>query len=269
LEGTIKAEGEWAEAAGREAFWKYEIAVGFNPLLGVEWKLPLFTPLPVPKWILTCGIYLTLFGEINVNVKLVRTTPRFKTGEGQSAAEGKLGGRLSAEISAGNGELFKASASGETSISLTSKGFTDEKGYGLDGCEFSWDGVTGAFEATALHGIFKFKRGVQLIKPRLIGSKSKKYYLPFGKKDARPAANPAAPVGTPKPVGTHLPPPSSGGRKPLPPLPPKKKTGPAPKAPPRPARPLPPIPKPRTSGGSRSGGESGSSSSSTGSRDGS
>jgi hypothetical protein len=187
LAGTGKWESQWTEFTDHRAFYKYAITLGFQPLLGANFKLPLKAlplpvsvpkPMPLPLWLLNCAFQLTVSGRWDVDLHFARSTPDFTDHtDCEAPLTGQLQASVSAELKAGHACLMVVCLTASSTIDLECRGLIDDRGFGVQGLQLRCNGITAHVEMHMLWNGVNRARDVQLVSPKQVGARTDRYYV--------------------------------------------------------------------------------------------
>ncbi len=196
FEGAGSAKAQWQEYRDWRAFYAYEIAVKFSPLLGAECKVTLGTAwltgkarlLPwlgkyikkVVDWLVKAGAYVTLSGGLNCEYKWERKTPNQRAlgaGLGRGPGVGgtiKLALGVEGRVAGDKVVAVQAELNGE--IGATGIPFLSELGCGLDQLKVDCTGLKGDLKVKLLDGWIESTHTVTLIEGRRIYGPKRVYF---------------------------------------------------------------------------------------------
>ena len=182
LIGSFSVEAFWKEDDGSwEAFYAYDVILGFNPLLKVKAQISvldavgaMFTiPPAAVSWLqkyVGDALYVAAFGQITFDGRLTRSAPNvflhwsIQFGGGVTV-------ELGLDIKAGSPKLLKATVKGTSGISATAQLGPKEKvesPYLL--LDLKFDGLKGVMEIEVAHGWYKFEEEYILIEEKVLAS---------------------------------------------------------------------------------------------------
>lgn len=154
LKGELAVEGQWKEHTNHQAYYAYDIGVGFAPLVGVTLKVTIVDALralslppkviKVVKKYLSDLLYIAIFGKLTLDFHLKRDGPD-EYSKWEAKAAGQIGVELGAEYSPDAVSWIEAKINGTGSISLITS--IEPKGTDLDDkpikIELLFDGLVG------------------------------------------------------------------------------------------------------------------------------
>ena len=184
LQGEAKAEAEWKEYTDHRAFYSYNISIGYQPLIGVDFKISVGQSWlkkyigKIPKigeklsevvdYLIKAGVYLKLSGNISVNFNYKRENPiqpqfvkRFGAG-----ATGQLKVSIGIELSVLEDKIISIDLNASGKIVVKGDSLLNEQGFGL-GLKVEFGGLKGegAVKINYIWGTIEFKESWTLIKP--------------------------------------------------------------------------------------------------------
>lgn len=173
LKGKASVNAQWAEWTDHTAYYKWDAAVGFNPLIGGKSRFP-FGPLSaIPQWMrdlaaTEAGFFIEFGGGINVNGHWARATP--EKAKMFADAQGYVYGKIGAELKLMSKKVMAVEVSGKTGISMTAgPDYKAEKPTLL--IELKWEGVKGLVTATAAWGWIEIEHEFNIMDEKTIWEK--------------------------------------------------------------------------------------------------
>lgn len=169
LKGKFTASGQWEESdSDYRAYYKWDLALGFNPVIGGSVKVP-FGPasaLPgfVTKYIGNAALFVLVKAEMNFMAHGGRRSPD------ECALSAELSGgvelQLGVELFLLGKDVLSAEVAGVTAFTGKGEAAATEPPEVL--YEIAWDGLKGLATVSALKGLIAYKREVIIAKPRKI-----------------------------------------------------------------------------------------------------
>jgi hypothetical protein len=174
LKGKASVNAAWSEwASDHRAFYKWEAAIGFNPLVAAKVRVP-FGPLAgLPQFMrdLTAteaGFFVEFSGGINVNAKWARVTPEKAKAFGEAA--GFVYGKVGAELKLASKKVLSIEVAAKSGFGMkAAPDYADEKPTLL--LELKWEGLKGTVTASAAWGWIEIEHEFNLVDERLIWEK--------------------------------------------------------------------------------------------------
>ena len=171
LKGKASVSAGWSEwARDHRAYYKWEAAIGFNPLIAAKIRVP-FGPLAaLPQWMkdLTAtdaGFFVEFSGGINVNAKWARVTP--EKAKAFAEAAGYVYGKVGAELKLMSKKVLSVEVAAKSGFGIkAAPDYADEKPTLL--LELKWDGIKGTVTASAAWGWIEIENEFCIVDERLI-----------------------------------------------------------------------------------------------------
>lgn len=182
LTGSLSLEAYWKEDDGSwEAFYAYDIILGFNPLLKVKALISVLDavgamvsiPPSAVSWLqkyVGDALYVAAFGQITADGRLTRSAPDvflnwyFQLGGG-------LGFELGLDIKGGSPKLLKATVKGATGLSATAQiGPKEKEKSPYVRLDVKFDGLKGSVEIEVASGWYKFEEEYALVAEKVLMS---------------------------------------------------------------------------------------------------
>lgn len=180
LKGSLAVDASWKEDdASWQAYYAYNIALGFSPLFGVTAKVSVIDvlgamvsiPPTATKWLqkfVGKAFYIGASGKIGCSGNLERTGPdTFAAWSFQ--ATGGIGVEVGLEIKAASEKVFKGSATGSAGLSATAKVGPKAKEadpYVLLDAKF--DGIAATLKIQVASGWYSFEEQYVLIEEKIL-----------------------------------------------------------------------------------------------------
>ena len=156
--GSVSASGQWTEDdKSHQAFYKYQVTGGFNPVIGANLRIPFGPTAAIPKWIKRYGdfyLFVEFTGGASLNLAFEKLRPEQHTAylEFKGSIEGKVG----ASLFLANDNVLKVEAFGGTGINF--KAWTDKELELKGMCQFDWEGLKGSLSVQVGWGWVEFQR---------------------------------------------------------------------------------------------------------------
>ncbi len=174
LKGKASVSAGWSEwGADHRAYYKWEAAIGFNPLIAAKIRVP-FGPLAgLPQFMKDlaaseAGFFVEFSGGINVNAKWARVTPEKAKAFGE--AGGYVYGKVGAELKLMSKKVLSIEVAAKSGFSIkAAPDYADEKPTLL--LELKWDGIKGTVTASAAWGWIEIENEFCIVDERLLWEK--------------------------------------------------------------------------------------------------
>jgi hypothetical protein len=155
VKGSLALKGQWRELkTSPEAYFSYDISLGFDPLIGIKVEIPVvIPPLAFIQRVTGAAPILIIGGGISA----VGTFQRAEAeGVPKLAVKGGLGGKLVVGLGLGiKDALVEASVTGETGISV--KGSYDPTRFSVITAEMNLEGLVVKSSVKFAGGLLKDK----------------------------------------------------------------------------------------------------------------
>jgi hypothetical protein len=168
LKGGIEVSANWQERdQDYRVFWKFQIAIEFDPLVKGTAEAPLKVVPPGISFLGDFYLFADISAEIDVSVQWGQLSPDHLDASGE--AKGEVDLKIGARLNLMHKEVLQVEVS--ISTGLTFDVTTQHEGLHiwLD-AELSWEGAKGDLEAKALWGLFSYKNEVVLWDSKRLGS---------------------------------------------------------------------------------------------------
>lgn len=169
--GSVEYAGAWKEDSSWRAYYEKSISGGFDPLIGMSYKGPVYPLTLVPGW-LASWVKAGLFYELKFGAKF-QCALKGKSWPDSGVSEwrertvgggGSGGGALSLELKLVSSDVVEGAVSGESGIGLEVVGTSgDEPKVEL---AIKFDGVKGKCSLKAAWGWVELSREFQLVQER-------------------------------------------------------------------------------------------------------
>ena len=152
--GVISFANQWEECPSSNlAYWTYDLAAGFDPVVGIHGRFP-FGPLAsIPGWIkkyVEIGFFLEFNGKLTAKGQISRDN--YGNTSGSAPLAGKIGGDLGFKVLLADKDFVSMEATGGTSIT-GSGNIAVESGIILKDARVDWDGITANVTIEMLWGL--------------------------------------------------------------------------------------------------------------------
>jgi hypothetical protein len=162
--GQISLTAAWKEnESDHRAYYAWDVAGGFNPLIGAHVRFP-FGPLAtIPPWLAQYGhayFFAELKGGLNINLHGGRRTPDEKTVwvDGQ----GFLTGAIGASLFLMNKNVVQCEVAGTTGITAKARSAEHMERGGVE-IEFEWEGLRGEISIEMAWGWVHVQRTFSIV----------------------------------------------------------------------------------------------------------
>jgi hypothetical protein len=163
LEGKAKGQAGWQEhKKDHRAYYKYDVSLGFNPLIGGELRIPFGPTAVIPEWLKKYGdayFFFEIKGGLDVNAHWQRSSPDER--EIFADAKGFLEVAVGASLFFVDPHAVKAEVAGSTAIEATAKPEAEGDKLVVAG-EVGWAGLKATVTIEFAWGIVEYKREFKL-----------------------------------------------------------------------------------------------------------
>lgn len=173
LKGKASVSAQWTEWKDHTAYYKWDAAVGFNPLIGGKIRVPFGPFAAIPQWMkdLACseaGFFVEFGGGINVNGHWARATP--EKAKMYADANGYVYGKIGAELKLMSKKVMAVEVAGKSGFGMNAApDYKEDKPTLL--IELKWEGVKGLVTATAAWGWIEIEHEFNIVDEQTIWEK--------------------------------------------------------------------------------------------------
>lgn len=167
LEGSLNLAAGWEEyAKDNRAFYKYDVSVGFNPLIGAKIRIPFGPTAALPNWMKEYGdfyLFAEFSGGVSINGHWTKVSP--DKSDAYIDAKGSIEGKIGASLFLVNDSVLKIEASGGTGISIVAQADSEGDKPSII-ADIQWEGIKGEATVEVAWGIIEFKREFNIVDPQ-------------------------------------------------------------------------------------------------------
>lgn len=172
LEGGCKLEAGWEECEDHQAFYRWELMVGFDPLLGVSGRYSLgplsMLPAFMRNHLLDAGVFVDAIGKITSLGSVGRFTPGMLSGALTTYGAIEFGMGISAHVLQ---RVAMVEFRGKTSLIAAASVVDPGNGEPMLGMQVSWDGIRGDATIKLVGGLI-FTAQVTVADPEVLCQRS-------------------------------------------------------------------------------------------------
>lgn len=172
LEGGCKIEAGWEECEDHQAFYRWELSVGFDPLLGVSGRYSLGPLAAIPAFIrrhaLDAGVFVDAIGKISALGSVGRFTPGMLAGGVNVFGTIEFGMGISAHVLQ---RVAMVEFRGRTSLIASAAVIDAGDNEPALGLQVGWDGIRGDATIKLVGGLI-FTTQVTVADPEVLCQRS-------------------------------------------------------------------------------------------------